>query len=65
MNLYKGDRDTVSRIGETEMTVAEKKKLDTIIGKLEALQNSCANLTQKEKDAMRAAKSRLLEILWR
>ena len=47
------------------MTVAEQKKLDTIIGKLEALQDSCANLTQKEKDAMRVAKSRLLEILWR
>lgn len=45
------------------MAVEENKKLETIIGKLEALPNSCTNLTQKEKDAMRVAKSRLLEIL--
>lgn len=45
------------------MTNAEQKKLNTIIGKIEHLQNSCVNLTQKEKDAMRVAKSRLIEIM--
>ena len=45
------------------MTQAEQKKLDTIIGKLEALQNSSSKKSQKEEDAMRVAKSRLLEIL--
>jgi len=44
------------------MTQAENKKLDTIIGKLEALQNACRNLSQKEQDAMAAAKKRLMEI---
>jgi len=45
------------------MTYAQNKKLDTIIGKLEALQNSMERKTQKEEDAMRAAKSRLISIL--
>ena len=45
------------------MTNAESKKLDTIIGKLESLQNSMGRKTQKEDDAMRAAKSRLISIL--
>ena len=45
------------------MTNAENKKLDTIIGKLESLQNSMGRKTQKEDDAMRAAKSRLISIL--
>ena len=44
------------------MTNAQQKKLDTIIGKLEALQHDCVRATQKERDAMREAKSRLLEI---
>jgi len=44
------------------MTAAQNKKLDTIISKLEALQADC-NATQKEADAMRQAKSRLIEIL--
>lgn len=44
------------------MTAAQHKKLNTIIGKLEALQADC-NATQKESDAMREAKSRLIEIL--
>ena len=45
------------------MTSAENKKLDTIIGKLESLQNSMGRKTQKEEDAMRNAKSRLISIL--
>ena len=45
------------------MTNAENKKLDTIIGKLESLQNSMGRKTQKEDDALRAAKSRLISIL--
>ena len=45
------------------MTSAQNKKLDTIIGKLEALQNSMKRKTQKEEDAMRDAKSRLISIL--
>jgi hypothetical protein len=46
------------------MTVAQQKKLDTIIAKLEALQSDCAGkATQKEKDAIQVAKSRLLAIL--
>jgi len=45
------------------MTNAQQKKLDTIIGKLEALQNSISKPTQKESDAIREAKSRLLSIL--
>ena len=45
------------------MTNAQQKKLDTIIAKLEALQHDCAGATQKERDAMRVAKDRLLEIL--
>ena len=45
------------------MTSAENKKLDTIIGKLESLQNSMGRKTQKEDDALRAAKSRLISIL--
>jgi hypothetical protein len=46
------------------MTAAQQKKLDTIIAKLEALQHDCAGMaTQKEKDAMRVAKDRLLGIL--
>ena len=44
------------------MTSAENKKLDTIIGKLESLQNSMGRKTQKEDDALRAAKSRLISI---
>ena len=45
------------------MTHAENKKLDTIVGKLEALENSIKAVTQKESDAIRSAKSRLLSIL--
>ena len=45
------------------MTYAQNQKLDTIIGKLEALQNNMKQKTQKEEDAMRDAKSRLLSIL--
>ena len=45
------------------MTSAENKKLDTIIGKLESLQNSMGRKTQKEDDAIRDAKSRLISIL--
>jgi hypothetical protein len=44
------------------MTNAQNKKLDTIVGKLESLQNEW-NYTQEEVDAMRAAKRRLMEIL--
>jgi hypothetical protein len=44
------------------MTNAQNKKLDTIVGKLEHLQGEW-NYTQKEIDAMRAAKKRLMEIL--
>lgn len=44
------------------MTNAQQKKLDTIIGELEALQRDCVNATQKERDAMSEAKSRLLKI---
>ena len=45
------------------MTRAEHKKLDTIVGKLESLENSTKAKTQKEADAIREAKSRLLSIL--
>ena len=45
------------------MTVAQQNKLNTIIGKLEALQNDIGSKSQKEDDAMRAAKSKLLTIL--
>jgi hypothetical protein len=44
------------------MTQAEHKKLDTIIGKLESLERLAVNKTQKEADAIRAAKSRLMEV---
>ena len=44
------------------MNQAEKRKLETIVGKLEDLENT-GEFSQKEKDAMRSAKSRLLEIL--
>ena len=45
------------------MTSAQNKKLDTIIGKLEALQDSMERKTQKEEDAMKDAKSILISIL--
>ena len=48
---------------EADMTSAQSKKLDTIISKLEALQNSMERKTQKEEDAMKDAKSRLISIL--
>jgi len=54
---------TKRRTRNETMTNAQQKKLDTIIGKLEALQNSISKPTQKESDAMREAKSRLLSIL--
>jgi hypothetical protein len=44
------------------MTNSEMKKLDTIIGKIEALQASMESKTQKEADAMQKAKSALLTI---
>jgi hypothetical protein len=49
--------------GNEPMTHAENKKLETIVGKLEALENSIKAVTQKESDAIRSAKSRLLSIL--
>ena len=45
------------------MTNRDQEKLHTIIGKLEHLQNTASNLSQKEIDAMRNAKKKLLEIL--
>jgi len=45
------------------MTRAQQTKLNTIIGKTEALQGSIEKPSQKEADAMREAKSRLLSIL--
>ena len=45
------------------MTNAQQKKLETIIGKIEALQSDIVKPTQKEQDALRVAKTRLLEIL--
>lgn len=45
------------------MTQSQQKKLDTIIGKIEALQNGCGSPSQKESDAMQNAKSLLLSIL--
>ena len=45
------------------MTRAQQTKLNTIIGKLEALENNCKNKTQEQSDAMRSAKSALLRIL--
>jgi len=45
------------------MTAAQQKKLNTIIAKLETLQRDSEGATQKERDAMRVAKDRLLEIL--
>ena len=40
----------------------DQKKLDTIIAKIEALQNSL-HKTQKETDALKNAKKLLLDIL--
>lgn len=45
------------------MTNADHKKLDTIIGKLEALQNSTRTKTREEAEAMSKAKTLLMEIL--
>ena len=45
------------------MTNADYKKLDTIIGKLEALQNSARTKTREEAEAMSKAKTLLMEIL--
>jgi hypothetical protein len=46
------------------MTAAQMKKLDTIIGKIEALQNQLGpDATQAQQDALRVAKDRLLRIL--
>jgi len=45
------------------MTLLNTSTIDTIIGKLESLQNSMGRKTQKEEDAMRDAKSRLISIL--
>lgn len=45
------------------MTTAQQKKLNTIIGKLEALQADIEKPTQTQSDAMKAAKSRLIDIL--
>jgi len=44
------------------MTASQQKKLDTIIAKIEVLQNQ-ARLSQKETDALRNAKRLLIEIL--
>ena len=45
------------------MTKAQQKKLDTIIGKLEALQSDCVDKSRKESEAMAEAKKRLMEIM--
>lgn len=45
------------------MTAAESKKLDTIIGKLEALQNCATRKTREEAEAMHEAKRLLMSIL--
>jgi hypothetical protein len=45
------------------MTAAQMKKLDTIIGKIEALQHQVTE--RKDKEALEVAKKRLLERLWR
>ena len=45
------------------MTKSQLNKLNTIIGKIESLQADCENKTQKETDALRSAKSRLIELL--
>ena len=44
------------------MTVAAQKKLDTIIAKIEVLQNE-QRLSQQEIDALRTAKGRLISLL--
>lgn len=43
------------------MTKKNRDRLDTIIAKIESLQAE-VNLTQAEKDALRAAKQRLIDI---
>ena len=47
---------------EFKMTVAAQKKLDTIIAKIEVLQNE-QRLSQQEIDALRTAKGRLISLL--
>jgi hypothetical protein len=44
------------------MTASAQKKLDTIIAKIEVLQNE-QRLSQQETDALRTAKSRLISLL--
>ena len=44
------------------MTASAQKKLDTIIAKIELLQNE-QRLSQQERDALRTAKSRLISLL--
>ena len=44
------------------MTASAQKKLDAIIAKIEVLQTE-QRLSQKETDALRTAKSRLMDIL--
>ena len=44
------------------MTSQQNRKLDTIIAKIERLQAEIINPTQDEKDALTAAKSRLIKI---
>tara|TARA_R110000772_G_C12965676_1_gene403984 strand:+ start:340 stop:483 length:144 start_codon:yes stop_codon:yes gene_type:complete len=45
------------------MKIADHKKLNTIIGKLEALQYSTRTKTREEAEAMSKAKTLLMEIL--
>ena len=45
------------------MTAADHKKLNTIIGKLEALQHSTRTKTREEAEAMSNAKTILMEIM--
>ena len=45
------------------MTKKNRDRLNTIISKIESLQAE-ANLTQAEKDALKAAKQRLIDIYW-
>ena len=59
---YKTNTPTLIVIMESEMTASQQKKLDTIIAKIEVLQNQ-PRLSQKETDALRNAKSLLIAIL--
>jgi hypothetical protein len=47
--------------GDTQMTKAQVKKLHTIAAKLEALQNECAN--RSDKDDLMSAKKYLIYAL--